>query len=217
MKRLTVTLALVAISLVSCKKETNKVESANDSVTATDTTATAPSTPEQPMDSVAMQKAWEAYSTPGDVHKLLTSEVGKWDVTMTFWMTPGAPPQSDKASAEIKMIMGGRYQKTVFTGSMMGMSWEGESTVAYNNKSEQITSTFIDNSGTGIMVATGPYNIAKKAFELKGESIDPMTGKTIKFREIYSFIDDNTRKLEIFDTKDGQSEYKSLEIVLKRK
>lgn len=215
MKRLTVIIAVASLCLFSCKKETVKTDGTNDTIVPADTATAIP--PQQPMDSIAIQKAWEEYSTPGDVHKLLASEVGKWDVTMTFWMEPGAQPQSDKASAEVKMVMGGRYQKTVFTGNMMGMAWEGESTVAYNNKSKEITSTFIDNSGTGIMVSTGPYDAAKKAFDLKGESVDPMTGKTIKFREVYTFVDDNTRKLEIFDTKEGQSEYKSLEIMMKRK
>jgi hypothetical protein len=215
MKKIYISFALMALAITSCKKEV-KVEEATVEVEK-DTVVQQEPAPEQPMDSVAMQKAWEAYATPGDVHKMLAEETGKWDVTMTFWMEPGAEPQVDKATADVKMIMGGRYQEMTFTGKMMGMDWIGKSTVAYNNKSKEITSTFIDNSGTGMMVVKGPYDAEKKSFSLKGETVDPMTGQTVQFREVYTFVDDNTRRMDMFDTKNGKPEYKSLEIVMTRK
>lgn len=213
------TAAVLALCVTACKKETT-VETdttVKTDTVAADSTAATDAAPEQPMDSVAQQKAWEAYATPGDVHKMLAEENGKWDVTLTFWMDANAQPQTDKATAEAKMILGGRYQETIFKGSMMGMDWEGRSTVAYNNKSQQITSTFIDNSGTGMMVVSGPYDAGTKSFNMKGETVDIMTGKTIKFREVYTFVDEKTRKMEIFDTKEGKPEYKSMEILMKRK
>ncbi len=207
--------AALSLCFASCKKEVvvEKTKTEHDTIVVKETDTVV----QEPMDSVAMNKAWAEYATPGDMHKMLASEAGKWDVTMTFWMAEGAPPQTDKSVAECKMVMGGRYQETTYKGKMMGMDWEGKSTVAYNNKSKQITSTFIDNSGTGMMVAMGEYDPATKAFNLKGESIDPMTGKTVKYREVYTFVNDNSRKMEMFEEKDGKPEYKSLELAMIRK
>lgn len=167
-------------------------------------------------DEAAMQKAWEEYMTPGDMHKMLAEETGKWDVTMTFWMDANAKPETSKSTAESKMIMGGRYQEIVFKGNLMGMQWEGKNTVAYNNQTKEFTSTFIDNSGTGMMVATGSYNPATKTINYKGEMADPMTGKMVQFKEVYTIVDAKTRRLTNYDTKDGK-EFKSMEIVMKRK
>ena len=44
----------------------------------------------------AMQEAWAAYSTPGDMHKMLADESGAWDVSITFWQQAGAEPQTDQ-------------------------------------------------------------------------------------------------------------------------
>ncbi|MFP5438805.1 MAG: DUF1579 domain-containing protein [Bacteroidia bacterium] len=217
MKRIPLLIAALAVCTTSCKKETTTITpSENDTVMSTKADTTTP-TANAPMESVAMEKAWKEYATPGDMHKLLEAENGKWDVTMTFWQSPGAKPQTDTSVAEAKMVMGGRYQEITYKGKMMGMDWEGKNTVAYNNKSKEFTSTFIDNSGTGMMVATGPYDAATKTTTMKGAVPDMMTGKTINFREVYTIVDDNTRKLEIFDTKEGQAEYKSMEILMKRK
>jgi hypothetical protein len=43
-----------------------------------------------------------------------------------------------------------------------------------------------------------------------------MNGKKTPYRETYTIVDANTRKMEMFDTKNGQ-EYKSMEIIMKRK
>lgn len=164
-----------------------------------------------------IQQAWVAYSTPGDMHKMLAEEGGAWDVSITYWQGPDADAQTDEATAEISMIFGGRYQEVYYRGTMMGQFWEGKNIVSFNNKSREFTSFFIDSSGTGAMVAAGPYDEATKAINMKGEAVDAINGSITKFREVYTFVDNTTRRLEIFDERNGQPEYKSMEIVMKRR
>lgn len=99
-------------------------------------------------------KAWQDYMTPGDVHKMMAKYNGEWNEEVTMWMAPGAPPTVSKATAKNEMIMGGRYQLSKSTGNMMGMPFEGMSTVGYDNAKKQFTSTWIDNFGTGTMALT---------------------------------------------------------------
>lgn len=165
----------------------------------------------------AMQQAWLQYSTPGDMHKMLENESGAWDVSITFWQHAYAEPQTDNATAEISMIFGGRYQEVYYRGTMMGQFWEGKNTVAFNNKSKEFTSFFIDSAGTGAMVASGPYDEASKSINMTGEAVDSMTGEPVQFRELYTFVNDTTRKLEIFDQRNDEPEFKSMEILMKRK
>ena len=173
-----------------------------------------PETPEVPMDSIAMQKAWEAYMTPGDAHKMMAAEEGKWNNEMTFWMGP----EEEKATstAEVKMIMGGRYQVGKYTGDMMGMAFEGQSTLAYDNATKEYISTWIDNMGTGLGVLRGTYDEARKSTTLTGSMVDPITGKEKQVREVYTIVDDNTRKMEMYETGADGKENKTMEIVMKR-
>ncbi|AWH85564.1 hypothetical protein HYN59_10775 [Flavobacterium album] len=216
MKKVLLSMAVLALCLASCKKET-KTETETDVTAKTDSVTPAEEVaPEKPMDSVAMQEAWKKYATPGSGQKMMADEVGTWNCEMTFWMEPNGKPEKSTSVAEIKMVLGGRYQEATYKGTMMGQPFEGKSTMAYNNANNEITSTFIDNMGTGMMVSTGTYDEATKAINLRGEMVDCTTGKKRPYREAYTMVDANTRTMEMFDTKDGK-EYKSMEIVMKRK
>lgn len=208
-------LGALLICLSSCKKEETKAE---ETVVEADTITVKETAPPVAMDSVAMNKAWEEYATVGEPHKVLSGDVGTWTEDLTFWMGPeDKNPQKHTATADIKMILGGRYQEQRHKGKMMGMDFEGISTMAYNNASGEYTSTWIDNMGTGMMIASGKYDEATKTINLSGEMVDPLTKKLKKFREVMSIVDADTRKMESFDTSPDGKEFKSMEIVMKRK
>lgn len=214
MKKLCIALSAVAVCLASCKKEEKTVI---DETVVNDTVAVEEPAPEQPMDSAAVQAAWMAHSTPGDMHKMMADEEGKWNCDMTFWMGPDAPPEKYTSGCEVKMILGGRYQKTVYSGDMGGMPFEGIGTLAFNNTTNEFTSTWIDNMGTGMMVLKGTYNGNTRTTTLTGTTIDPVTKNQRDVREIYDIVDEDTRKMQMFETPKGGEEYKMMEIVMTRK
>jgi len=212
MKFVYVTLSLFTLCLISCKKE---VQADTKTINSADSIKTE-ETAVKPLDSAAEMKAWTEYATPGNSHKMMAEETGTWNCDMSFWMEPNGKAEKATSTANIKMILGGRYQETNFNGTMMGQPFEGKSTLGYNNASKEYTSTFIDNMGTGMMVVTGKYNEKNRAIEFKGDMVNPVNGKKTPYREVYSIVDANTRKIEMFDTKNEQ-EYKSMEIVMKKK
>ena len=160
-------------------------------------------------------KAWQDFMTPGDIHKMMAKWDGKWNEEITMWMQPGAPPQKYNATCINKMILGGRYQESKHSGNIMGMPFEGISTTAWDNGRKLFVSTWIDNMGTGIVYMEGAWDGGSKAMTLKGKSTDPMTGNVMDVREIFTIVDDNTQKLEMFMVAGG-SEFKTMEIVFKR-
>lgn len=204
---------VVIISLVSCAK---KEETKTDTTTVTDTVKVE-ETPAVIPDSATIAKAWEDYMTPGEPHKMLALESGAWNEDMTMWMEPGAEPMKNTMTADSKMIYGDRYQETIHKGEFMGMPFEGKSTLAYNQASQMYTSTWIDNMSTGIMVMSGKYDEATKTINFSGTTVDPVTKKDKAVRETYTIIDDNTRKMEMFDIDFSGKEYKSMEIIMTRK
>ena len=112
MKKTMYALAAIAVMLVACKKEEKTVET----TVVNDTTAVKTETTEAavPMDTAAMMKAWEAYATPGEAHKMLAMDDGNWEEDVTMWMKPDDPnPTKTKFTATSKMVLGGRYQEMV--------------------------------------------------------------------------------------------------------
>jgi hypothetical protein len=162
------------------------------------------------------QQQWMAYMTPGPMHKMLASANGMWHEDLTFWMTPGAPPQKAEAECSNTMIMGDRYQESFHKGMMMGMQFEGRSVVGFDNAKQMFQSTWCDNMGTGIMYTEGKYDEKTKSIMFKGKSIDPASGKEESVREMMKFVDDNTQMMEMYMTKDGK-EFKNMEIKFTRK
>ncbi len=161
------------------------------------------------------QKAWMDYMTPGKMHENLAKANGVWKGDVTWWMAPGQPPQQATATANNTMIMGGRYQKSEHKGMMMGMPFEGMSLVGYDNATKKFQNIWIDNMGTGIMVMEGTWDDAANAVNLHGTMVDPISGKEMKVREVFKFIDDNNQLLEMYNTVEGK-EFKSMEIKFTR-
>lgn len=163
----------------------------------------------------AEMKAWQAFMTPGDMHKQLALGVGSWKMEIIMWMAPGTNPIKSTGTAQGEMILGDRYFKQTFKGDFMGMPMEGYSMTAYDNGKKQFIATWIDNMGTGMMITEGKWNPVKKAIEMRGKQTDPMTGKDCKIRETLTFQPDGSQFLEMWMEQNGK-EFKTMEIRFSR-
>ena len=161
-------------------------------------------------------KIWMEYMTPGPMHEMLTKGVGEWTTISKFWMDPAGEPMVVEGSGVTEMILGGRYEKSTLTSTMMGMETEGFSITGYDNATGEFTSTWIDNLGTGTAIVKGKFDENTNSIISKGTMVDPMTGQEMEIREVRTFIDVNNQLLEMYMTYNGQ-EFKSMEIVFTRK
>ena len=216
MKRL-LTIASASLLLFACNSEGEKSKE-----TAGDTTAveknTAPTT-YAPVDSATMMKNWLEYSTPGEIHKMIASWNGNWDGEVSMWHDPASPPQVSKSTSVNKMVMGGRYQVTNHTGTMMDMPFEGMAILAYDNARKEFISTWIDNVGTGVMTLKGTWDDATKSINLKGTCVDPSAGdgREMAVREVMKATDDNHQVMEMYGQGPDGKEFKMMEIKYTRK
>lgn len=218
MKRL-ILLFGAALAVGACNNASKTEEAAATKDTAATTSATPATEPAPVLDSATMMKNWMEYATPGEVHKMMASWNGTWDGEVTMWETADAPPQKSTTKTVNKMIMDGRYQISTHSGNMMGMPFEGQATVGYDNGKKQFVSSWIDNMGTGIMYLSGPWDAASKSMTLTGKMVDPSSGNghEVTMREVFRVIDDNAHVMEMYcPGKDGK-EFKTMEIKFTRK
>jgi len=110
---------------------------------------------EKQMDPQAMMEAYQKLATPGEPHKLFASLAGSWTTRTKEWMEPGKPPTEATGSADMKMLLGGRFLQQEFNGTMMGQSYSGVGITAYDNLRKKYVSTWIDTMGTGIFTMEG--------------------------------------------------------------
>ena len=209
MKNLSLSLLIIGLTFVSCKKE--------EAQKPEETTTKEEVTTEAKPDSAAVAKAWADYATPSKAHEMLAKDSGTWDAELTFWSPDNPQEMKSTATVTYKMIMGGKYQEGTYSGDMFGMPFEGKGTGAFDNATEEFVSTWIDNMGTGMMVTRGKYDEATKTSTLHGEMVEPVTKKAKKVKEVITYIDDNNQKMEMFDVSEDGKEFKSMQVVSKRK
>jgi len=160
--------------------------------------------------------AWMEYMTPAAMHEMLAKSDGDWSTISRWWMDPASEPMESEGTAKFEMILGGRYQRSYHTGEVMGMPMEGINLLGYDNATEEFTSIWIDNMGTGTAVAKGKYDEDTQSIILNGSMIDPMTKKDMSFKQIFKRIDDNHQIVEMYMDFDGK-EFKSMEVEMIRK
>ena len=219
MKKASLLIPVIAVAIMSCNSGETKTET-KDSTSTTTVATTAPAKVEAPapkMDSAAKMKACVDYMTPGEMHKWMASMAGTWTTEATMWEEEGKPPMTSTGASEVKMIMGGRYQQAVHKSNMMGMPFEGLSTMAYDNVKKVFVNTWIDNMGTGIWCIQGPYDAASKTLTLTGKCVDPTTGKDMDIREVTKFPDDKHQVMEMYVTQAGGKEFKNMELKFTKK
>lgn len=161
-------------------------------------------------------QAMMAYMTPGTVHQMMAKSAGQWSGKVTYWTQPGVPPTTVVMDVKQEMILGGRYLRSINTGNMMGMPFEGIGVTAYDNAKKVFISSWMDNMGTGIVTMEGTWDEKSKSIVFTGKMMDPMTGKEMPAKEIIKFVDDNNQVMEMYSQANGK-EYKSMEIVFTRK
>jgi len=213
MKKTLLTLLAASFLFASCnndkKKDEVKTETKDEKTASANTDMT-------PLDSATMMKNWQAYMTKSDMHNMMEKWNGTWTSVITSWEKPGAAPQTSNGSAEFKSVMNGMYQEGVHTSTMMGMPFEGHSTMAYDNEKKKFVSTWIDNMGSGIMMMEGAWDPATNSLTMTGKCYNPAMGKDCDMKEVFKVIDDNNQVMEMYGPGPA-GEWKMIEIKSTRK
>ena len=171
--------------------------------------------PHTQMDPQAMMEAYARLAAPGEPHKLFSSSAGRWTTKTKSWMEPGKPPMESTGSADMKMLLGGRFLQQEFTGEMMGQPYSGIGTTAYDNLRKTYVSMWIDTMSTGIFVMEGTASDDGKTITLAGQHDEPGGGH-MTHRAVWKIVDNNTQTFDMYGTETGGQEMKVMEIIYTR-
>jgi hypothetical protein len=171
---------------------------------------------EKPMDQQAMMELWKKLGTPGEPHKLFASLAGSWTTATKEWMEPGKPPTESTGTAEMKMLLDGRFLYQEYNSQMMGQPYSGIGIDAYDNMTKKYVTVWIDSMGTGIFMMEGTASADGKTVTLKGSHPEPGGGR-MSHRAVWKIVDNNTQTFDMYGTHHGGKEMKMLEITYARK
>ncbi len=171
---------------------------------------------EKQMDPQAMMEVYKKLAAPGEPHKLFASLAGSWETKTKEWMEPGKPPTESTGSAEMKMLLDGRFLYQEFNGNMMGQPFSGVGIDGYDNLRKRYVSTWIDTIGTGIFQMEGMASADGKTITLKGQHAE-LGGGQMTHRAVWKIVDSNTQTFDMYGTHHGGKEMKMMEITYTKK
>jgi hypothetical protein len=172
--------------------------------------------PAKEMDPQAMMEVWKKLAMPGEPHKLFASLAGSWTTTTKEWMEPGKPPTESNGTAEMKMLLDGRFLYQEYNAQMMGQPFSGVGIDAYDNMTKKYVTAWVDTMGTGIFMMEGTASADGKTITLKGSHPEPGGGK-MTHRAVWKIVDSNSQTFDMYGAHHGGKEMKVLEISYTRK
>lgn len=172
----------------------------------------APATPSQD----DMMAAWEKYKTPGSEQAWLAERVGKWNVTSKQWEAPGQPPVESTMTAQIDMILGGRFRFEHLVGTSFGMPFEGSGVVGYDNATKKFVLSWIDNFGTGIANGSGTRSADGKTLTMEWSMTNPVSGELMNMRSVETIEADGRVVFEMYSPLPDGTQSKTLELTYTR-
>jgi uncharacterized protein DUF1579 len=171
---------------------------------------------EKQMDPQAMMEMYKKLAAPGEPHKLFASLAGSWTTKSKEWMEPDKPATESTGTAEMKMLLDGRFLYQEYTGQMMGQPFSGIGIDAYDNITKKYVTAWMDTMGTGIFIMEGTASDDGKTITLNGSHPEPGGGQ-MTHRAVWKIVDNNTQTFDMYGTHHGSREMKIMEITYTRK
>jgi len=160
--------------------------------------------------------AWMKYMTPSEGHKALGGMIGTFDAKVTMWPQPGAPAQTSTGISVNTWVLGNRFVQQNFTGSFMGMPFQGIGYTGYDNGKKEYVGTWIDNFGTGVMTSTGNTPDNGKTYTFKSMTTDPMTGKDMPGQSHMTVVDADHHMMDMWAPSPDGKMFKMMQIEYSR-
>lgn len=161
------------------------------------------------------EAAWFAAGQPGEPHAQLAKLAGEWEAKCKWWKDADSSPEETTMRSKSRMDFDGRFLISHEKGDFMGMPFSGMSIIGYDNIEKQYKNIWIDNWSTGILVGIGTADSTGKVITYRSECKDPF-GKPFTMRWVTKLTGPNTFTMEMYETKAGTPERKSMEMAYTR-
>ena len=183
--------------------------------------AALPAAAQEPANEEQRQKmqAMMAAMQPGPEHARLARLAGSWDVEITMWSGPGGESFKAAASAENRMILGGRFLESRVVGGQPPMQIESLTLMGFDRRFDRYTTIGLDTWGTYYVTAAG--TMTDSLVNMHGTDEDPIAGHTQVYDMNLRFVDADTYVTDVTFTDEvhtrGKGPFKAFEAVYRRR
>jgi hypothetical protein len=167
------------------------------------------------MSEAEMMAQWQTAMTPAAGHKRLEPLVGTFRARTEFVMAPGTPPQIHEGTSQNRLVLGGRFLEQAYSGTAMGMPFEGIGYTGYDNASQRYVGSWMDTFGTGLMLSVGVGRPSDSKIAFATEAIEP-SGKKILFDASITVKDRDHHSYEMWTKAPNGKRYRNMIVTYER-
>ena len=153
---------------------------------------------------------------PQKEHEALKQFEGEWDVQCK-WMMPGEEVQNNKGTETAKIRLGGFWLVSNFKGEFNRKPFDGHAMTGFDPQAKKYVAVWFGSAGPTVMQFEGEADGSGKTFTLKGDCVDPKTGKKVPHRVVWEITDRDHRSERVFMVGDGGKEMLVGEFLYTRK
>jgi hypothetical protein len=136
---------------------------------------------------------------------LLKSLVGSWEGTCRTWLEPGKLADESRVEGTIRPVLGGRFVRHEYEGTIQGQPRHGDETIAFNSVTERFQVSWVDDfhMNYGIMFSEG--EATERGFIVKGKYDVARDTPPWGWKTVYEVIDKDHLTITAYNvTPDGQ-------------
>ncbi|MEM7782518.1 MAG: DUF1579 family protein [Planctomycetota bacterium] len=149
---------------------------------------------------------------PTEAHEILAAEAGTWDCKVKMFLAgPDQPPAEFTGVENNSLVNGGLHLKVDFQGEFNG-KFEGSGLFGFNPKMNKYEGIWGDSSTMAPNMMTGTYDKEKKTLTYTSRVQDEV-GNEIPQRQVTTFIDEKTKKMELFVLSKENGEVQTIKIM----
>jgi len=153
---------------------------------------------------------------PTAEHATLALSEGTWDASVQISMgAPGTPPQVSKGVETNHMCCGGLWMISEFKSDPGSAPFEGYGMTGYEPSKKKYITTWVDSDLTMPMISEGIYDAKTRTLTLRGSMT--AQGKTLQWRNVEVWKDDDTRQYTMYQRGPDGKESPSLSITYTRR